>query len=115
MYVMLLTTAAFFVAIIVATERLVEIIKGLIPALSRRQKDASKEGLRAAALQIIAVFSGILMGFLANPATKGLVPQTLTQFPGIIALGFLVSGGSGFWNAILSYLLQVKDIRKPRA
>jgi hypothetical protein len=32
--------------------------------------------------------------------------------PSLIALGFLASGGSGLWNSILTYLLQVKDIKE---
>jgi drug/metabolite transporter (DMT)-like permease len=108
----LVATVAFLVAISVASERLVEIIKGLIPALSKRQEDATKEGRRAATLQIIAVLSGILTAFLAMPASKGVLPGTLTSLPGILALGLMASGGSGFWNAILSYLLQIKNIKK---
>ncbi len=27
-------------------------------------------------------------------------------------MGFLAGGGSGFWNAILSYILQVKELKK---
>ena len=115
MYELLLTTVAFLVAISVASERLVEIIKGLIPALSKRQKDPTKEGWRAAVLHIIAALSGILMAFLAKPTGAGILPRTLTNFPGILALGLLASGGSGFWNAILSYLLQVKNIKKSEA
>lgn len=111
----LVATAAFLVALSVASERLVEIIKGFIPALSKRQEDATKEGRRAAILQIIAVLSGILTAFLAMPASKAVLPGTLTSLPGILALGLMASGGSGFWNAILSYLLQIKNIKKSEA
>jgi hypothetical protein len=52
------------------------------------------------------------MAFLAKPAAVDLLPRTLTNFPGILALGLMASGGSGFWNAILGYLLQVKNIKK---
>jgi len=30
---------------------------------------------------------------------------------GILALGLLASGGSGFWNSVATYVLKVKDIR----
>ncbi len=108
----LVTTAAFLVALSVASERLVEIIKGLIPALSKRQADAAKEGRRAATLQIIAVLAGILTAFLAMSVSKDFLPRALTSPAGILALGLMASGGSGFWNAILSYLLQIKNIKK---
>jgi len=29
-----------------------------------------------------------------------------------VVLGLLASGGSGFWNAILTYVLQVKNLKK---
>jgi hypothetical protein len=29
-----------------------------------------------------------------------------------VALGLLASGGSGFWNAVLGYVKNVKDIKK---
>jgi hypothetical protein len=115
MKVLLLTTVAFLVAISVASERLVEIIKGFIPALAKRQEDAKKEGRRAAVLHIIAALSGIIMAFLAKPAAVGILPRTLTNFPGILALGLMASSLSGFWNAILGYLLQVKNIKKSEA
>jgi len=115
MYVGLWSTVAFLAAISVASERLVEIIKGLIPPLSKRQKDPGKESWRAVVIHIIAVLSGILMAFMAKPVTKGIVPTTLTNFPGLLVVGLLASGGSGFWNAILSYLLQVKNIKKSEA
>jgi hypothetical protein len=83
--------------------------------LSKRQEDPRKEGWRAAVLHIIAALSGILMAVLAKPVTEGIVPSRLTIFPGILAVGLLASGGSGFWNAILSYFLQVKNIKKYEA
>jgi succinate dehydrogenase hydrophobic anchor subunit len=33
----------------------------------------------------------------------------------LIVIGLLISGGSGFWNVILSYLLQVKNAKKKEA
>ena len=33
----------------------------------------------------------------------------------IFGLGLLASGGSGFWNSILTYVTKVKDIKKIEA
>jgi len=40
-----------------------------------------------------------------------MVPEVLDNSAGLFVLGLLASGGSGFWNSILSYLLKVKDIK----
>jgi drug/metabolite transporter (DMT)-like permease len=106
------TVVAILVALSVASERLVEIIKGVVPFLNNEKKDANREGWRRAALQVLAVVAGIVTALLARPAIQGTVPGSVNTLPGILALGLLASGGSGFWNAILSYLGLVKDIKK---
>jgi len=105
---------SLLVALSVASERLVEITKGFIPGLDRPHPDPRRESIRKAFLQILAVFAGILTVFLANP----LIPREIHQASGlleIIGLGLLVSGGSGFWNSVLTYVTKVKDIKKLEA
>ncbi len=95
----------------IASERLVEIIKGLIPALDQQRSDLAEEGRRRAALQFLGVVSGIVTALLASP----MIPKEVyegNQTWGIIALGLLASGGSGFWNAVLGYMIKLKDIKK---
>jgi drug/metabolite transporter (DMT)-like permease len=106
------TVTAFLIALSVASERLVEIIKGLIPVLHQRKNDPRQEGRRAAALQFIAVLSGMVTSLLAWPAAKNILPAGWTSLPGILALGLLASGGSGFWNSVLTYVTRVKDIKR---
>lgn len=108
------------VALSVASERLVEIIKGLIPWLNETKEtvkngktviDTTCEGWRRAALHTLAVLAGILTAWLAGTV----IPPEVYIISGpleILGLGLLVSGGSGFWNSILSYVLQVKDLKK---
>ena len=103
------------VALSVASERLVEIIKGLVSFLNQENSDKKKEGWRRAALQALAVLAGIITALLAQPAIKGVVPGLSEHWTGIVALGLLSSGGSGFWNAILTYVLNVKDIKEALA
>jgi hypothetical protein len=102
------------VALSVASERLVEIIKGFIPPLTGKSTVQWQEGVRRASNQLIAVGAGILTAYLASPA----IPEEVfpaTRGATVIALGLLASGGSGFWNAVLSYVLQVKDIKEAAA
>ena len=101
------------IALSVASERLVEIVKGAIPPLNRENKDTRKEGWRRAVLQALAVVAGIVTAFLARPAIPaGVLPAEATGDWPIIALGLLASGGSGFWNSVLGYVGNVKDIKK---
>jgi drug/metabolite transporter (DMT)-like permease len=103
------------VALSVASERLVEILKGLCSFLNQENSDKKKEGWRRASLQALAVVAGIITALLAQPAIKAVVPGLSEHWAGIVALGLLASGGSGFWNAVLAYVLSVKDIKKVEA
>jgi len=99
-------------AVSIASERLVEIIKGYWPWLNTSHDDPIQEGRRKSALQILAVAAGIGTAFLASP----ILAQSLSGMDdhgiAVLSIGLLASGGSAFWNAILSYLLQVKDLKK---
>lgn len=99
------------VALSIAAERVVEITKGVIPALGMARTDPKQEKLRKAMLQLLAVGSGIGVTFLASPMLAESLPTHWNTTTGMVVIGLLASGGSGFWNAILSYLLQLKDIR----
>jgi hypothetical protein len=106
------SAVSFLAALSVATERLVEIVKGSIPWLNQENKDPTKEGWRQAALHLLAAIAGIITTLLAAPAIQGTLPVQLSTYPGILALGLLASGGSGFWNSILTYVGAAKDIKK---
>lgn len=107
-----MTLVTLLVALSVASERLVEIVKNLVTFLNQEIEDPKREGQRKAILQGLAVASGIVTALLARPAIVDVVPAPWQSPVGILALGLLASGGSGFWNAILEYLLKVKDIKK---
>jgi hypothetical protein len=109
------TIVSVLVALSVASERLVEIIKGLSSFLNTENSAPTKERLRRAALQALAILAGIVTALLAHPVIKDVVPGLSSHPTGIVALGLLASGGSGFWNAILGYVLNVKDIKKAEA
>ncbi len=101
-------------ALSIASERLVEIIKGFIPALDKQDLDQKAEGRRRSYLQILAVFSGVLTAFLA----RDYIPSEIaapTESWSILGLGLLASGGSGLWNSVLTYVTKAKDIKNVEA
>jgi hypothetical protein len=112
----LIALVTLILAMSIATERFVEIIKGYIPSLDKPILDnEAAEGRRKAFLQILAVIGGCFTAWL----TKDHLPQEIKSpagdFWGSLGLGLLASGGSGFWNSILTYLTKVKDVKSAEA
>ena len=110
----LTTVISLLIALSIASERLVDIIKGLVPWLNQQRRKPAEEGWRKAALQILAVIAGITTAWLASAAIpKGVgIPDDWT---GTLALGLLASGGSGFWNSLLPYVAKAKDLKAAEA
>lgn len=100
------------VSLSVAAERLVEIVKNAIPPLRAAETDKDKEAKRQLYLHLLGVGAGLLTAGLAAPAIAAVLPERWASPSTILALGLLASGGSGFWNSILSYVYQVKNIKK---
>ena len=101
-------------ALSIASERLVEIIKGFIPGLDKQDSDPKAEGRRRSYLQILAVLSGVLTAFLARDYIPPEIAKP-TESGAILGLGLLASGGSGFWNSVLTYVTKAKDLKKLEA
>ena len=99
-------------ALSISTERLVEIIKGLVPWLNNQNKDATIEGWRQATLHILAALCGMATTWMAGSVIEGVVPANWSHWGGYALIGLLASGGSGFWNSILSYAKATKDIKE---
>ncbi len=102
----------FLVALSIASERLVEIVKGLTPFLREKSDNATAESWRVVAMQLLAMASGIFTAHLTMPAAAEILPESWHSFPGILALGLLASGGSSLWNSVLGYVSSVKDAAK---
>jgi phosphatidylglycerophosphate synthase len=98
-------------ALSVASERLVEIVKGFFGFLSTENTDPAQERRRKTYLQILALLAGLLTAWLTKDvnAVKALIPDTQLAW---IPLGLLASGGSGFWNSIQTYLAKAKELKK---
>lgn len=115
----LIELLGLLVALSAASERLVDITKGYIPSLQKSFNNPGqvavpvKEPQRKATIQLMAVLAGLVTAWLAWPIVGEMFPGTLgSNTLVIIGLGFLVSGGSGLWNSILSYLLAIKDLKR---
>jgi hypothetical protein len=108
----LTTVISLLIALSIASERLVDIIKGLVPWLNQQRRKAAEEGWRKAVLQVMAVIGGITTAWLASPVVPDFIPH---DFTGKLALGLLASGGSGFWNSILTYVTKAKDLKAAEA
>jgi hypothetical protein len=108
----LATIVGLLVGLSVASERLVEIVKNLTPVLRDEKPTERGEGRRQAALQILAVAAGILTAYLARPVIPDGVFPITDRYTATLALGLLASGGSGFWNSVLTYVLNLKDLTK---
>ena len=105
---------ALLSALSIASERLVEIIKGTVPWLNTAKNDPNAEGWRQAALRVLAALAGVATAWLASTAQA--VGNLIPSNPGAwIVLGLLASGGSGFWNSIQGYVNQAKAAKTAEA
>jgi hypothetical protein len=105
---------SLILALSIASERLLEIVKGFIGKLAEKGKTEKQERHRRSALQLLAVVSGIVTTFLAAPVLPENIVPSVTgngRWLSLVALGLLASGGSGLWNGILTYVLKVKDLK----
>jgi hypothetical protein len=109
------TNVAYLAGLSMAAERLVEIFRGIKlpgfkcalpknPVAPKNLSDVEAENKRIAKLNILAILTGVITAALAYsihvlPA-KGWLE--------VLMYGVLAGAGSGFWNAVLSYLLQLK-------
>ena len=106
----LIAIVGLILALSIASERLVEIVKGYVPWLNTAAATDAGEGRRRATLQLMAVVAGVITAWLSRAYIPKEVSDALDGWA-VLGLGLLASGGSGFWNAILSYVLKVKDLK----
>jgi hypothetical protein len=113
---MLQTIVLVLLALSVATERLVDITKGALGFLNKWDPVTNPDGLkkeryRRAAVQLLAVGWGVVITWGVSPAIPKEVLNLLSPLGNtwtIVTLGVLASGGSSFWNGVLSNLEKVK-------
>lgn len=100
---------SFVLALSIASEKLVEIIKAFFPNLNLKKEGEQQETKRQTWIQFIAIISGLVSAFLVCYFIED--NGYIDSVGKVFAFGLLASGGSGVWNSILSYLLHIKDIK----
>jgi len=104
-------------AMSLSVERVVEIIKNMVSFLAKDNSDPRKENYRTAALHAIAALVGAVIAYVAQEQIQPLLSHIFPEpgvigIPGCIIIGFLSSGGSGFWNQCLSIVGEVKKTKE---
>lgn len=110
------TFIALILAISLAAERLVSILKTFFGWLDEKKGNAGAEKRRRVAVLLIAFLAAWITGaFLTEGGEWDLFGSIVVSdnhtLP-VWLVGFLASGGSAFWSNILGYTKAVKDIRK---
>jgi hypothetical protein len=114
----------YLAALSLAAERLVEILRGF-PLIAfpknpsgpypqgsaENLKVVREEAKRTAKINALSLLTGIVSAALAY--LIGALPADNWGY--VIIFGVLAGAGSGFWNAVLSYLLQLKNLTNARA
>ena len=119
----LILYASILAMLSASSERLVELIKGRIPALNGPLLDPVLEERRKWRVNLLALVCSMLTAFLAaGPigATLGWEETDLSaliwnHLATLVGLGLFAAGGSSFWNSVLGYLLSTKSIKKADA
>ncbi|MHB8837530.1 MAG: hypothetical protein ACYC7F_01100 [Gemmatimonadaceae bacterium] len=118
------TLASLALAGSLAVERLVTIVKSLIPSLSEAvrpgwgESDARADKDRRLRVLLVTIFASQLTAFVvasgdgAYGGTVKVGPTLEIPFP---LFGLLISGGSAFWTSIIAYASALKDVQKGEA
>jgi hypothetical protein len=112
---------SLILAVSIAGERLVTLIKTIFPSLvappATAQTDSSTGGI---AKKVTLMFLAFLCCWLTASFLHGTFSQTpidlgsIGQIP-VFLLGLLASGGSAFWTNILGYVSALKDLNNQKA
>ena len=106
--------ASLLAGLSIASERLVEVIKGFIPSLDRPAETPVREGKRKAILQLLAAGAGMATVYMASDLVPAEVYDVNRPLE-FVTLGLLASGGSGLWNSVLTYASKAKDVKRAAA
>jgi hypothetical protein len=100
-------------ALSIASERLVELVKGLVSRLDGPRPDPREERLRQWIIHAMSVVASCIVVYLAQGqiASALKMPGGLSFGVGLL-LAILASGGSSFWNSILTWLLSLKNLNQ---
>jgi hypothetical protein len=103
---------ALLAAMSIAVERVVEVIKGIVPKLAQPWT-GSRESWRRVLLQLISVAAGGVIASQIHTQIVAAVPSLASSSDsghwGVdVLFGLLASGGSGLWNHVLDITRAIK-------
>jgi len=112
--------STYVLAVSTANERLVALIKTLVPWLSEKPVDATglfnstHERRRAFVLQLITLAVAMLSTYLLTEkgGLKICIDPKLPDCYDFWVIGLLSLGGTAFWNSILGYANALKDVKR---
>ncbi len=117
----------FMAAMSIAAERVVEIIKGIVPSLAATDPDANKERRRHMVLQFLAAVAGIIVAAAAHVQVNSSLGNFLNSdydawsLPGMglmtvkyLIIGVMVSGGSAMWDHALDIVGALKTVEEKK-
>ncbi len=102
--------AALLGALSAASQRLVDIIKGIFEWLAVPKTNSVDEGKRNAAILTLTVIAGFVSAWLIQSLIKDVIGRE-PSFCDLMGIGFLSAAGSTFWNAIFDYFKALKRIK----
>lgn len=105
---------SYVLGIAVASERIVEMVKGVFPILWQAKADPKEEAFRRSLLQALSIAISVGVAFTATATLPNELKALgwVERLPGVFVLGLIAAGGSGFWNALLTLALNIKDLKK---
>jgi hypothetical protein len=104
----LISFITVLLALSIASERLVELIKGFFASLNGRKPDTDGERTRHLSVHWLSLVASVIVVVLMQDyICQSFNLDSLGWLQGA-ALSILASGGSSMWNSILSYALNLK-------
>ncbi len=109
---------AFVLAISLVTERVMTLLRTVIPAVDSELSEPGKERVRRMVMQVLAfLVAWCTAGFMVTGDTFDLFGQiSLTgagSYP-VMMMGVLGTGGSAFWKDLLGITNTIKKIKKDK-
>ena len=113
----IVSVIALLGALSISVERVVEIIKSMVPFLAEESRDKNKERYRRASLHLLAAIVGMVIAYIARAQIQPLLAPMfksaeVLEIPSCIIIGLLASGGSGFWNQSMGIVEEIKQAKK---
>ncbi|MES2651068.1 MAG: hypothetical protein V4663_04975 [Bacteroidota bacterium] len=111
----IISLITLILAISLAGERLVTLIRTLIPALADdpnaiKSPKAKAEIVRKSIVMLLAFLCCWLTAFMVKDNMEVSTTSEFAKFPSVF-LGLLASGGSAFWTSLLGYTKAARDIK----